>query len=544
MTEVVSNIKAPDVSEVTAAHKQVTASVDEAKASVGAMEKAILMETDTLAKQVAAVRAVVEALPRESEERKQAAAMLTQAIMLREREAAAIREQAKAAKEAQAHAVLVDAGQERFKEIAVLERLAAYRRNAAEEEVANQARIGDAQRRAMLQTGAAMAAALQFGKGIALLSASTEEETQKIMKQIVAIQGYYDVAHGGVMVISNLAGAWKAVQAAAIAAGAAQAVALGPVALAAAAVAATLYMLHSTFDVFRVKSHEALEQGKKMAEFHMDFLEKVRAMRQHEATTRDSAMDTYAERVIKIKTVNANEGDALGIKLVETEKLRAETMREINQRKQEGFGYDERSAELEKRLATQDEKRFDIQKQITAELRSQLKATEDQIRAADTELKMAHEKERSAEIALGHLNKSELGRLKRLNAKVGAGGKLTDHELKDLSRLGGEAVKPYVDKQYRERGIAAGGLGIISNVGGKDARDNTRRKTGEVDRLENFRSEQEQRLQEEEKKLQQKADDLEKSAKTAFDGVFKMFDHLAAEFLNVQREAQRRVRAS
>lgn len=623
-TEVVSNIKPPNFDAIKTGHAEVTQEVDALKQAVERAERVMQSETKTMSQQINAVKELIEALPAETAARKALSEELTRSIILREREAAAAREAAKKAAEAekakedariktrdilvanrleayqkqqnqedkeagakevfkiiaaqeklavyqrkvaeeakqqaaerifheiavseklaeyrrrQAEEEKAQAARVTFEQIAVAERLASYRRQVAAEEEANQEKITQASRRALSQVGAATASVLQLGKGIALMSASTEAETQKIMKEIVAIQGLYDVAHGGVMVLANLAGAWNAVTVAATAAGVAQYVALGPVILAVAAIGAGLYALHKAFDIFQIKSREALEHGKKYAEYYLDFVQRAVELRHRMDTSYDSAKDRFGESTVMASTVGKDDPDKLAEKAVMADRLRAQTLAEINQRKREGFGYDERSHDLERRLEDQDRSRLQIQDEIVRGKRAELATTIEQMRAAERELVVAREKERSVEIALGHLTKAEQQELKRLNAKVGRGERLSDSELKRVERLGGEGVRSYTEEERRKRGIAAGGLGLISNLGGNRLKDNTTAATNQVDRLQAERERVDRQLEDQEKKLNAIADELSKSAKAAFDGMFNLFHHLNAQFNEQSRRARQK----
>ena len=130
-TEVKSTIKAPDFDAITTGHKQVKKAADDVAAAVTRTEQSIKKENDSIREQVQVMKGIVEALPKESDYRKQLQGVLTQTIMLREREVAAMREQEKQAATASAAA---EARRVKTRDILVSNRLDAYHKNKSQEE--------------------------------------------------------------------------------------------------------------------------------------------------------------------------------------------------------------------------------------------------------------------------------------------------------------------------------------------------------------------------------------------------------------------------
>jgi hypothetical protein len=191
------------VSQVTAATQ---ASASKVAAAMSAAANAV---GGSVAQQVGALRQLIGSMEKESEERKKLQAGLTQVIAMREREAAAINRSA--------------AAHERFKQISIAEKVAAFQRGKQEDSAEAMMEAERATLRAQSAMRGLGEATMTVVRGFALIGASSEKDVQKIMHTLLQVQGAIDLYKGLTGIVLELGQAHRALAAASAASAAAQA---------------------------------------------------------------------------------------------------------------------------------------------------------------------------------------------------------------------------------------------------------------------------------------------------------------------------------
>jgi hypothetical protein len=336
--------------------------------------------------------------------------------------------------------------------------------------------------------------------------------------------------------VTGLAVALAGAEAAAIGAAAAMAAAFAPVTIVLTIIAGSLYLLHNYLDIFGIKAANAAKQAAENMEIYNERLKTARDLAESIAHKRESRGDE--ETRVKEKLFNADPEE----QLVNLEKARAKTAEEIAARKREGFGYSEQETHLAERLKDQDEKRFDIIKRIGDGLREALAAQKEAIAAAERGLELEKERTQSLKERLGHLNEAEKAEILAVKQRIAAG----DATESDYSFAEGKSfaldkkTKAAVSKHFADRGEDfAQDAGLDLEEGERAAKEKLEQAKG-ADTGDTIESKEAQ-IKENDARLIEAAHKLEESVKAAHETMLRLFEHMAAEFLEQQREANRKL---
>lgn len=328
----------------------------------------------------------------------------------------------------------------RFKEIALIERVAvAMRRNAAEQVQIQEQMVAANQlaaRRVTLGFLNATEGAMRLSRGIVLLS-EHDKDLERLARVLISFQAGFDVLAGGVKIVQGLTRALVAYRLAAIAAGASMA----PLA-AAAAVVATLGATIGISQFEKNKKAARREAQAKLQETEGNvFVREVR----DETNIMEMRHDLYriktAERVLDLNKQNAilerqrTREKEIGTKPGDTpESLRAERIaigeEQVNTRKRIGELLIEERTRLTE-LYRLEKMRHETIKEM---------------------LKDERERVKGQQAGFGRLTAMDQGELLRIAKKAKSGGKLTAEELEFQESKGGEFGARESVKEFAKRG--------------------------------------------------------------------------------------------
>lgn len=351
-------------------------------------------------------------------------------------------------------------------------------------------------REAALKSGDAMKQAgegiFTLARGAAFTFASTEEDAQKALKAVAALQGGFDIFKGTVETVRGVSEAMKAfstissvaataetARAAATAtattatvaatpAAAALSVALGPITIIAVALAAAIGGLALAWKFFSDDAPEAVDET-------ADSLKKASAEAQRfKETVRGISLAAEIDTIqFDAKESNVGLLSDPKARLKEIKRLEEQTNAEIKEARFkdtiagfEGidpFATTKQNQELElennKRLIELEERRKrlqvargDAEKQLADAQRDGLRIQQDALRTTKEIVEVRKQEKESQRIALGRLTTAEAEELKSLTDKARAGNLNTVAGVNRLTELGGESTQGFADQFFGNRG--------------------------------------------------------------------------------------------
>jgi hypothetical protein len=355
-------------------------------------------------------------------------------------------------------------------------------------------------------------AAQQAGEGFfrlaraAALLGSSNESLEQMVKNLAEVQAYWDLMSGTIMIVQGLVAAQKALAAAQAsyivaleastlatqvfmvatieATAAVVAFALPIVAVSAVVVIAVAAMV-AIWDFFTTSQAEATKASQELA-----------AQIKEDAENAARVMSEYLQ-MLQDRITREQELKALIFDRMTAEEQAADIAERVargNAAGQRGqtivdedlFGGAKQTAlEIERRnaldairaLMQQDElkrKELDTQKEL---LDAQLKSIE----AAEKDLEIAKQKERSFQIQFGMLQQFEQEQLKAIADRLRAGQDINQFEEQFLRENGGEGGRNIADARSARRGAAAGANDVFAGI--PDAMDTAAKSVDELEKV-------------------------------------------------------------